>query len=101
MYPGATAGTFVDPVAQYAMHEFGHVLGLFDAYKNIPFTNREADSSHAIINDVMIGKGIQKVYSYNIAMMLYAFNNNELQNYANASLLGVTSQVFYRMEVLK
>ena len=42
----------------------------------------------------------QVVYNYNIVMMLYAFKNNKLQNYANGAKFGVTSEVYYRMEKL-
>jgi len=40
--------------------------------------------------------GTQKVYNYNIEMMLYAFKYNQLQNYNNKALFGVASEVYYR-----
>ena len=86
----------IDEIMRGAMHEFGHVLGLFDAYKSPPFTFSEADKSHARENDVMYNKPQQEVFSYNIEMMLYTFKNNELQNYANSAAFGVNSEVYYR-----
>jgi len=76
------------------------VPGLFDAYNNEPFTNSIADTKHARDSDVMLNgaktKGVQFIYSYNIEMMLYAFKNNQLQNYANKSIAGVNSEVYFR-----
>jgi len=94
-------GTFSDADVIYvAQHEFGHVLGLFDAYNNLPFTLSIADLKYANANDVMLNgarnRGTQTVYSYNIEMMLYAFKNNQLQNYANKSIAGVNSEVYFR-----
>ena len=52
------------------------------------------------VDDVMLNgakkPGIQTVYSYNIEMMLYAFKNNRMQNYANGSTVGVNSEVYFR-----
>ena len=97
----SSGGTASDArVKQVAQHEFGHVLGLFDAYQNALYTNSIADIKYAKDEDVMLGgkkaKGAQTVYSYNIEMMLYAFKNNQLQNYANGSVAGVNSEVYFR-----
>jgi hypothetical protein len=100
-------------VRRLAEHEFGHILGLFDAYDysqtTIPFhftTSMARIPSRAIRNDVMFSgvsqNGVnhypQKVYSYNIAMALYAFEKNRVQNYDNGDwrMPGMVSELYFR-----
>jgi len=94
-----TGNRNMDSVSRLAQHEFGHVLGLFDAYANTPLTWK-ASSDKYENNDVMMSTSNPAVYSYNIAMMLYAFKNNKLQTYGN-STYGRTSEVYFRSESLK
>ena len=67
-------------------------------YTNTPLT-LVADDDHARRFDVMRNAGRQDVYSYNIAMMLYAFKFNKLQTYGNTRF-GMTSEVYFRSEGL-
>jgi hypothetical protein len=83
------------------MHEFGHVLGLFDAYANDPFVGVPAELDiRAKGDDVMFSGQTQTVYGYNIGMMLYAFRNGRLQNYGNETIHGVESEMFFRVKAL-
>jgi hypothetical protein len=87
-----------------AMHEFGHVLGLFDAYRNAPLTMGVANDDRANEDDVMLNFAIkpnQIVYGYDIVMVLYAFKNNQLQNFDNGSLFGVKSEIYSRIDIQK
>ena len=56
---------------------------VYDPYANPPFTGSRADDPRVEKYDVMLSDPNQKVYGYNIAMMLHAFKNNQLQNYGN------------------
>jgi len=103
-----------------AEHEFGHVLGIFDAYDYDAatgfgtLTNSEARiPERALRHDVMFGRiregeprrwwAEQRVYSYNIAMALFAFHTNRLQHYGNLGwardLLGnsIESEFYFRI----
>jgi hypothetical protein len=92
----------MDAVRRTAMHEFGHVLGQFDAYENAPFTWEGAKPDvRAIGNDVMYSRSIQTVYNYNIGMMLYAFRDSVLQNYGNKAIVGTLSEVYFRNSSLE
>ena len=95
-YYSGTQKKIIDPITHTAMHEFGHVLGLFDAYHLRLLNARKADDLHAKKDDVMLNDPTQIVYGYNIAMMLYAFQNNSIQNYANGSIVGSVSEIYYR-----
>lgn len=90
------------------MHEFGHVLGLFDAYSYIghfgetlgTFINPEIPFTRAGKNDIMRRTGYNSVVSdNNIEMLLWAWKNNRLQTYAENALTkllgGEVSQAFY------
>jgi hypothetical protein len=82
-------------VTHTAMHEFGHILGLFDAYKNSPFTSADADNNHADTYDVMRSNPNQSVTDLDIEMVLYAFANNKLQTFGNGAVVGEVSQAYY------
>jgi len=90
-----------------AMHEFGHVLGLFDAYgygshrytilgldvsglaeRLLP----EAPPDRASWNSVMRGGG-GEVTSTEIEMLLWAWKNNRLQLYTESALTRLGAQV--------
>ena len=91
-----------------ARHEFGHVVGNFDAYGynqndvgKFLFKGLEhnPDGSHVLdsvsgnnIMDFFDGKAA--VEDINIEMMLYAFSENRLQPFYT-SIVGGTSQAFY------
>jgi hypothetical protein len=97
--------TWQNSIKMTAMHEFGHVLGLFDAYENAPLTQSIANEYRAKDADVMLNfardQYNQIVYGYNIAMVLYAFKNNQLQNFDNGSLYGVKSEIYSRIDTQK
>jgi hypothetical protein len=99
-YVNTETQEFVDPITHTAMHEFGHVLGLFDAYDDVPYAWIDALPNRANPDDVMFNLNDQIVYDYNVAMMLHAFRDNSLQNYGNKALLGVESEVYFRVTSL-
>jgi len=90
-----------------AMHEFGHVLGLFDAYGySLPGRSflggvmsalvgrllPEAPLDRAPWHSIMRGSGGQ-VTSTEIAMLLYAWKNNRLQLYTESALTWLGAEV--------
>ena len=82
------------------MHEFGHVLGLGDAYGNWGI-NAKAAPDITVSNDVMYsdwGLADWIVTDLNIEMILWAWNRNVLQAYGDglATLAnGEISQAFF------
>jgi hypothetical protein len=84
-------------VANIAAHEFGHVLGIFDAYGYVP-NPIEARDSRALSDGVM-----RSVLQYDpivrdteIKMMLYAWKTGIMQTYEQTWFPGVESVVFYQ-----
>jgi hypothetical protein len=94
----------VAAIRDTAMHEFGHILELFDAYENYPFVGMDATLDRALKNDVMLSglrqSTTQTVFNYNIGMMLYAFRDSRLQNYGNETIHGMESEIFFRVKKL-
>jgi hypothetical protein len=101
---GARRGTF-DRLIE---HEFGHVLGLFDAYgygKHIPVLGNiilpkaNEDSVHVKYDSVMLCDWDRAPRTFvrtatDLAMILYAWQENKLQCYIN-SAKGHQSQAYY------
>ena len=86
-----------------AMHEFGHVLGLFDAYGYDELGGvdvrwlgggflPEAPLDRAPMNSIMRGSGGQ-VTPTEITMLLYAWKGNRLQLYTESVLTWLGAQV--------
>jgi len=85
-----------DRLANLAAHEFGHVLGIFDAY-GYPLT-REARPERADAYGVMrsaLGYELN-INDTEIKMMLYAFSRNRLQTYEYTAYSGEVSTVFFQ-----
>jgi len=96
------SGTFGDMFSNVSAHEFGHVLGLFDAYgygnrwKPLEVVLPTAQLSRASELSVMRSPW-WKHFEYNdieYEMLLYAWSTNSLQLYVD-SVLGSLSQAFY------
>ena len=91
-----------------AMHEFGHVLGLFDAYGYgvhgysilgmdfgwlAEWLLPEAPPDRAPQDAVMRSSWMQVIYPTDIEMLLYAWKNNRLQLYTKSALTWLGAEV--------
>jgi hypothetical protein len=101
-YTDLTGVTF-DRFTSTASHEFGHVLGLFDAYgyKEHFLTGdfwlpAAPVSSEVPVEDIMRSPwwNSPQYMPIDYEMMLYAWSSNSLQLYVD-SVLGGTSQAFF------
>ena len=95
-------------IEEAARHEFGHVVGNFDAYGynqndvgKFFFKGLEHNPDGSHVLDSVGEKNIMdffnpeaKVEAINVEMMLYAFSENRLQPFYT-SIVGGTSQAFY------
>jgi len=84
-----------------AMHEFGHVLGLFDAYGYgsiaglgwlLGWLLPEAPLDRAPAHTIMRGSG-GDITPTEVEMLLYAWKNNRLQLYTKSALTWLGAQV--------
>jgi len=84
-------------VTRIAAHEFGHVLGVFDAYRYLPWNPTAACTTKAPTNGIMRSDlaNVPAITSTEILMMLYAFSRNTLQTYEHTLFGGEVSNAFF------
>jgi len=92
MYNGLKSRYTVNQYRKVSAHEFGHVLGLGDAYKRgIPSTAECPQGKYYLEGDIMNTHGV--VTPNNIEMMLEAYRTGQYQAYVNSSIPEVKSSV--------
>jgi len=91
MYGGLKGPYTANQYAKVSAHEFGHVLGLGDAYrKGIPSTAECPQGEYYMEGDIMGTHGY--VTPNNIEMMLEAYRTGQYQAYVNSGIFEIKSR---------
>ena len=88
----------VDNVSNVVAHEFGHVVGLMDAYSELYNFNQEVPDTR-VHEDGIMRTPYHKtpvISSTEYEMMLYAWSTGGMQGYYGLELMASESQAFFR-----
>ena len=88
----------IDGLANIVAHEFGHVVGLMDAYPEL-YNFKQEISKTRVDKDGIMRSQYDKtpvISSTEYEMMLYAWSTGGMQGYYGLELMASESQAFFR-----